>query len=224
VAISAVVAGRLVARLGRRLTVAGPATTVAGLAAVALVLRHVQGDRAAWAAAGPLLLAGLGGGMVTSPNVTLTLQSVPVRMAGAASGALQTAQRIGAAIGTALLVSVFYRLLTGSGHAWTVAVSDTLLCACGLMLLALLLAVGELSRRRRDRPRAHAGAQAPPPSFRVTAQAAVLSRSGLGSVAAGEVVSPSKQPCAQAHRGDRRSSSTHRCSRRADVITGSRYR
>lgn len=34
----------------------------------------------------PLLLAGLGGGMVTSPNVTLTLQSVPVRMAVAAGG------------------------------------------------------------------------------------------------------------------------------------------
>jgi hypothetical protein len=51
-------------------------------------------------AVGPLLLAGLGGGMVTSPNVTLTLEAVPVRIAGAAGGALQTAQRIGAAIGT----------------------------------------------------------------------------------------------------------------------------
>ena len=68
----------------------GLATTVVGLAATALVLRQVGGDRAAWAAAGPLLLAGLGGGMVTSPNVTLTLRSVPVRMAGAAGDALQT--------------------------------------------------------------------------------------------------------------------------------------
>jgi EmrB/QacA subfamily drug resistance transporter len=155
VAVSAVVAGRLVGRVGRWLTVSGLTATVAGLAATALVLRHAQGDRAAWAAAGPLLLAGLGGGMVTSPNVTLTLESVPVRMAGAAGGALQTAQRIGSAIGTALLVSVFYRVLNGSGHAWPTAVSDTLLCACGLMLLALLLAIGELWHRRshrRDRP------------------------------------------------------------------------
>jgi hypothetical protein len=124
---------------------------VAGLAATALVLRHVGGDRAAWAAAGPLLLAGLGGGMVTSPNVTLTLESVPVRMAGAAGGALQTAQRIGSAIGTALLASVFYRVLTGSGHAYPKAVSDALLCACGLMLLALLLAIAELWHRRHRR-------------------------------------------------------------------------
>jgi EmrB/QacA subfamily drug resistance transporter len=148
VAASAVLAGRLVGRVGRWLTVSGLATTVVGLAATALELRHVGGDRAAWAAAGPLLLAGLGGGMVTSPNVTLTLQSVPVRMAGAAGGALQTAQRIGSAVGTALLASVFYRILTGSGHAYPAAVSDALLCACGLMLLALLLAIAELWHRR----------------------------------------------------------------------------
>jgi EmrB/QacA subfamily drug resistance transporter len=146
VAVSAVIAGRLVARVGRWLTVSGLVTTVVGLAATALVLRQVGGDRAAWAAAGPLLLAGLGGGMVTSPNLTLTLQSVPVRMAGAAGGALQTAQRIGSAIGTALLASVFYRVLTGSGHAWPEAVADALWCACGLMLLALLLAVADARR------------------------------------------------------------------------------
>jgi hypothetical protein len=69
-------------------------------------------------------------------------------MAGAAGGALQTAQRIGAAVGTALLASVFYRVLTTGGHAYPRAVSDALLLACGLMLLALLLALAELRRRR----------------------------------------------------------------------------
>jgi MFS family permease len=152
VAASAVVAGRLVARVGRWLTVSGLTMTVVGLAATALVLRQDGGDRAAWAAAGPLLLAGLGGGMVTSPNVTLTLESVPVPMAGAAGGALQTAQRIGSAIGTALLVSFFYRVLTGSGHNWPTAVSDALLFACALMLLALVLAVAELWHRRTRLP------------------------------------------------------------------------
>jgi EmrB/QacA subfamily drug resistance transporter len=151
VAVSAVLAGRLVARVGRWLTVAGLTTTVVGLAATALVLRQVGGDRASWAVTGPLLLAGLGGGIVTSPNVTLTLASVPVRMAGAAGGALQTAQRIGSAIGTALLASVFYRVLQGSGHDYPAAVSDALLWSCGLMLLALLLAIAELWQRRRHR-------------------------------------------------------------------------
>jgi MFS family permease len=102
-----------------------------------------------WTIAGPLLIAGLGGGMVTAPNLTLSLADVPVEMAGAAGGALQTAQRIGGAIGTAVLATIYYRVLTGSGHDYAAAVSDTLLCAAALMLLALLLAVAELARRRR---------------------------------------------------------------------------
>jgi EmrB/QacA subfamily drug resistance transporter len=148
VAASAVIAGRLVGRLGRWLTVFGLAAVAVGLAGAALVLRQVGGDAAAWAAAGPLLLGGIGGGMVTSPNITLSLASVPVRMAGVAAGALQTAQRIGSAIGTAALASIFYAVLARTGRDYPVAVSDTLLCASGIMLLALLLATTELVRRR----------------------------------------------------------------------------
>jgi MFS family permease len=158
VATSAVIAGRLVARLGRWLTVSGLATTTVGLVAAALVLRHVGGDAAGWAAAAPLLVGGLGGGMVTSPNITLTLESVPVQMAGAAGGALQTAQRVGSAIGTAVLATIFYQVLTRTGHDYSAAVSDTLLCASGIMLLALLLAVVELVRRRY-----HGGRPTPTP-------------------------------------------------------------
>jgi EmrB/QacA subfamily drug resistance transporter len=158
VAASAVIAGRLVARLGRWLTVAGLATTTVGLVAAALVLRQVGGDAAGWAAAAPLLVGGLGGGMVTSPNITLTLESVPVQMAGAAGGALQTAQRIGSAIGTAILATIFYQVLARTGRVYSAAVSDTLLCASGIMLLALLLAVVELVRRRY-----HGGHPAPTP-------------------------------------------------------------
>jgi EmrB/QacA subfamily drug resistance transporter len=150
VAASAVVAGRLVARLGRWLTVSGLTATVVGLVATALLLRHVGGHTATWVIAAPLLVAGIGGGMVTSPNITLTLQHVPAGMAGVAGGALQTAQRIGAAIGTAVLAMTFYRVLNATGHSYSTAVSDTLLCASGLMALALLLAIGDFVRRRPD--------------------------------------------------------------------------
>jgi MFS family permease len=146
-----VIAVPLTARVGRWLTVFGLSTTVVGLVATALLLRQVGGDTAAWVAAAPLLVAGLGGGMVTSPNVTLTLQHVRVSMAGAAGGALQTAQRIGGAIGTAVLATIFYHVLASTSRNYPTAVSDTLLCATGLMLLALLMAVAELIRRRRHR-------------------------------------------------------------------------
>ncbi|HEY3715427.1 MAG TPA: MFS transporter [Jatrophihabitantaceae bacterium] len=153
VAVSAVISGRLVSRLGRWLTVIGLTATVSGLIATALVLRHVTGDAATWATVGPLLVAGLGGGMVTSPNMTLTLQNVPVRMGGAAGGAVQTAQRIGAAVGTATLATIFYHVLTHTGHDYSTAVSDTVLSASGFMVLALLMALADLARQRLRHPR-----------------------------------------------------------------------
>jgi hypothetical protein len=78
-------------------------------------------------------------------------------MAGAAGGALQTAQRIGAAMGTALLATVYYHALTGSGGHFAAAVSDALLCAAGLMLLALAIAVAELLERRHSPSPGNAG-------------------------------------------------------------------
>jgi EmrB/QacA subfamily drug resistance transporter len=150
-ALSAVIAGRLVPRLGRWLTVAGVAGAALGLVAAAAVLRLTDGDRAAWAAAGPLVAAGLGAGMVTSPNTTLTLAAVPSEMAGAAGGALQTVQRIGSAIGTAVLVSLFYQVLGHTRDDFKAAVFATLLAAAGFMLLALGLAVWDLIRQRAAR-------------------------------------------------------------------------
>jgi EmrB/QacA subfamily drug resistance transporter len=153
VAASAVIAGRLVSRFGRWLTVCGLTAVVVGMIATALVLRHTTGDAAAWAIVGPLFVAGLGGGMVASPNMTLTLQHVLVGMAGAAGGAVQTAQRVGSAIGTAVLATIFYHVLLGTGHDYPIAVSDALLAASGFMLLALLMALAEVTRRRRHRPK-----------------------------------------------------------------------
>jgi hypothetical protein len=72
-------------------------------------------------------------------------------MAGAAGGALQTAQRIGSAVGTALLATLYYQLL-GAGRDHSAAASDALLASCGFMTLALVMAVAELARRRWRRP------------------------------------------------------------------------
>jgi hypothetical protein len=91
--------------------------------------------------------------MVTSPNITLTLEAVPVWMAGVAGGALQTGQRVGAAVGTAALAGLFSTVLDGTDGDYSVAISDTLLGAVGVMLVALALAVAELVRRRALGPR-----------------------------------------------------------------------
>jgi MFS family permease len=150
-AASAVVAGRLVPRLGRWLTVVGVAGVGVGVAAAAVVLRLAEANSAALAAAGPLLVAGLGAGMVVSPNTTLTLHAVPAGMAGAAGGALQTVQRIGSGIGTAILVSLFYQVLGHTRNDFRAAVFAALLATSGFMLLALILAVWDLIGQRAAR-------------------------------------------------------------------------
>ncbi|GHG48234.1 MULTISPECIES: MFS transporter [Amycolatopsis] len=144
-AVSAAVAGRLVPRFGRRLTVTGLAMVAVGLLGVALLAELVTPSASGWAFALPLLFAGVGGGMVISPNTTLTLECVPVRMAGVAGGALQTGQRIGTAIGTAVLASVFGMVI---GHGYPVALTVALSCAAFLTCGALVLALAELRARR----------------------------------------------------------------------------
>jgi EmrB/QacA subfamily drug resistance transporter len=147
-AVSAAVAGRLVPRFGRWLTVTGLSMVAAGLLVVALLAALVPPSSAGWAFALPLLFAGVGGGMVISPNTTLTLECVPVRMAGVAGGALQTGQRIGTAIGTAVLASVFGTVVVAAKD-YPAALTVALCCAAVLTCGALALALAELRARRR---------------------------------------------------------------------------
>jgi EmrB/QacA subfamily drug resistance transporter len=149
-AMSSALGGRLVERHGRTLTVLGLTGVTVGLAAVALVLLLVPPASAGLAVAAPMLLAGIGGGLVISPNLTLTLRCVPVRSAGSAGGALQTGQRIGAAVGTAGLAGLFYATLAGTGGDYPVAVATALGGALVPMLVALALAIRD-RRRRPDR-------------------------------------------------------------------------
>ncbi|MFI8193311.1 MFS transporter [Streptomyces sp. NPDC085946] len=147
---AAVVAGRLVDRFGRLLTVCGLAGVIVGLGGTALLLRFAPLDTAAWIAAPALFLGGVGGGFVVSPNITMTLRDVPVRMAGAAGGALQTGQRLGAAVGTAALPGLYY-LVLGSGDDYRAAVVTALGAALVGMAASLALAVSDCRRDRRAR-------------------------------------------------------------------------
>ncbi|MGH4012120.1 MAG: MFS transporter [Pseudonocardiaceae bacterium] len=147
-AVSAAVAGRLVNKYNRWLTVVGLGAVAVGLATTALVLHAVPVASAGWVVALPLFVAGIGGGAVISPNITLTLECVPPQMGGAAAGALQTGQRIGSAIGTATLVAVFYTVVSQGGR-YQDAIAAALLTATAIVCLALLGAVLELRGRRR---------------------------------------------------------------------------
>ncbi|KUN01155.1 MFS transporter [Streptomyces yokosukanensis] len=145
---AAVVAGRLVDRFGRLLTVCGLSGVILGLGGTALLLRFAPLGLATWVAAPVLFLGGVGSGFVVSPNITMTLRDVPVHMAGAAGGALQTGQRLGAAVGTAALPGLFY-LVLGRSHDYRGALVTALGTALVGMLAALALATLDWRRDRR---------------------------------------------------------------------------
>ncbi len=139
-AIASPLAGRLVPRLGRPLTVYALVVMMAGLVGVAVAVPLLEGGPL-WVGLVPaLLVAGLGGGAVVSPNITLSLNNVPTRMGGAAGGALQTGQRIGAAIGAALIMTAYQLGASasgdpGTGLRWALGTSLVLL---GAALVAAL--------------------------------------------------------------------------------------
>lgn len=147
---AAVVSGRLVDRFGRLLTVWGLTGVIVGLGTAAVLLRFAPLDHAPWLTAPALFVGGIGGGFVVSPNITMTLRDVPVRMAGAAGGALQTGQRLGAAVGTAALPGLFYLVLSYSDD-FQVALFTALCAALAAMSTSLALAAYDWLRDRRRR-------------------------------------------------------------------------
>jgi EmrB/QacA subfamily drug resistance transporter len=100
---------RLAQRLGRTVLVIGTALVVLGLFAVWLILLNVKpSDLTSWQLLVPLFFAGLGNGMFIAPNAQFIVATVDSSEAGAASGVISTVQRIGSAIGIAIIGSVLF--------------------------------------------------------------------------------------------------------------------
>jgi EmrB/QacA subfamily drug resistance transporter len=151
-AVTAAIGGRKVDHLGRTLVVAGLVIVALGLTGAVVVLNVVSGSAAGWATVVPLLVAGLGSGLVISPNQTLTLSEVPVRRAGSAAAVLQTGQRIGTALGIAGVGAVFFNRLAHHGGDWGPAFRTSLTVTIAFVLAALVAATTDVlaSRRHHD--------------------------------------------------------------------------
>jgi EmrB/QacA subfamily drug resistance transporter len=138
---------RLSARLGRMVLVTGCLLVGAGLAGTAAVLYLTAPHPGGWELAGPLLAAGLGSGMVIAPNQDFVMAYVPLREAGTASGTLSAAQRIGSAIGIAVIGTVLFGTLSarpgpdGLARAFTHSAQLAMLASVAFVLIALLLVV-----------------------------------------------------------------------------------
>ena len=145
---AAAAGGPLVTRFGRPVVLAGLVLSVVGFAGTWVAATAVQDRGIVYAAALPLLLAGIGSGLVITPNITLTLADVPVSGAGTAGGVLQTGQRLGAAAGIAVTGSVFTSRLAADGDG-AAALRAGLLVVTGLTAVALAVAVVDVVRAPR---------------------------------------------------------------------------
>ena len=134
-------------RRGPKLVALGLAMVLVGIAGVWLAVRaHPGYDVALWMAL-PLLIAGLGSGLVISPNLTLTLSRVPVERAGSAGGVLQTGQRIGSAAGIAITGMVFYDQLASSQGDFALAFRYGLVSIAAFVAAALALVLADAFTR-----------------------------------------------------------------------------
>lgn len=100
--------GLLVNRLGRQLVTIGLVTVLVSVVALTIVAYTMPHETVAYGMAAALLVAGAGGGLVVSPNQTLTLSEIAVREGGLAGSVGQLGQRVGTAVGTAIGLSLFY--------------------------------------------------------------------------------------------------------------------
>lgn len=99
----------LASRLGRTVLLVGTAMVAIGLGALWLVLKQVAAqDLTHWWLLAPLLVAGIGNGLFIAPNARFIVATVDRRDAGAAGGVVGTVQRIGSAIGIAVVSSVLF--------------------------------------------------------------------------------------------------------------------
>lgn len=110
-------------RLGSRILVVGCVLVLLGQASVIAVMYWQGTAMVGWHLLLPMFVAGIGGGLFLAPVTNVVLAGVPVNDAGSASGALATAQQVGAAVGVAVVGVIFFGLI---GHD-AVAASDSAL-------------------------------------------------------------------------------------------------
>jgi EmrB/QacA subfamily drug resistance transporter len=118
--VGASLSDKLAERLGRRVLVIGTSLVTVGLASVWLLLALIPAvDLNHWELLGPLVIAGFGNGLFIAPNAQFIVATVDKKEAGAASGVIGTMQRIGSAIGIAVIGSVLFGSLevTGPGRS-----------------------------------------------------------------------------------------------------------
>ncbi|MEV5972527.1 MFS transporter [Streptomyces sp. NPDC051921] len=102
---------QLVPRFGRKVLQAGALTMAAGILIYFLVAGRYGADIAPWQMALPLVVMGLGMGLIVAPLTDAVLSDVPREHAGSASGLINTTGQMGNALGLGLVSVVFFGIV-----------------------------------------------------------------------------------------------------------------
>jgi len=106
------VAGRMTDKIGGKfILMSGLLLFGAGMGWIALI---AQPDSSWLVFLAPLIVAGLGMGCIFAPMVTVAMRNIEPRMAGAASGVLNTVRQVGLVIGTAAVGALLQNRLVSS--------------------------------------------------------------------------------------------------------------
>ena len=146
VLVASVIASKLGLRWQRQRITVGALCLMVGMIIVRFVVAGTE-DAIVWAwFAPPLFLAGVGLGSTISPLFQMVLSSVAGRDAGSASGALQSFQQVGGALGVAIMGQIFFSTLMKGGAAPHALYSDALryaliynICAFAVISMAVWL-------------------------------------------------------------------------------------
>jgi len=147
-------AGMTMARLGRALLHIG--LTLMGIGVVGLAVAYqLAGAQIGFAAlAGPLLVGGVGMGMIFVPMFDIILSGVAEHESGSASGALGALEQFGMTLGVAILGTVFFTVVGPVPTPDTALRAGTITALVTLGLIAVAFAIG-FALPRRVRAGAH---------------------------------------------------------------------
>jgi EmrB/QacA subfamily drug resistance transporter len=138
IVIAAIVCRPLLRRLGRTLVVIGLGTTLLGLLGLWLTVLARGAATTPWVTVPSILVLGIGMGACFSTIYDVALGDVAHDEAGSASGALSAVQQLAAAIGSAVVTTVFFSLAAAHGGVDAMIVSVLVVAAIVVLCLGLV--------------------------------------------------------------------------------------
>ena len=151
--VGSAIGGIAMSKLGRRVLHAGLVVEAAGLLGVYAVLRGAGAGVGTVDLLAPMVVGGIGMGMVFVPLFDIVMAGVRPQEMGSASGVLQTVNALGMSLGIAGIGAIFFALAGGRGRHVPVYLSAaqwTALATVGLLACSFAAAFG-LPRRARER-------------------------------------------------------------------------